>query len=120
MTAPHVAGTTPAVWRTCRDCGRDFAIDAEEQAFLRGVSARVGKPFALPGRCLPCRKFRRLAKYGTARPMTPGDDVTIVCGDCRTPFVFEHGEQRFFASRGFTAPRRCRPCRTARREAAAL
>lgn len=41
-------------------------------------------------------------------------DQTLTCAECRTPFVWTTGEQAFYAERGFTAPKRCRPCREAR------
>lgn len=44
------------------------------------------------------------------------EDKTIVCVDCGEPFVFSAGEQQFYAERGLTEiPKRCKPCRTARR-----
>ena len=36
---------------------------------------------------------------------------TIVCCDCGQQFVFSSGEARFHKSKGFTPPRRCKPCR---------
>lgn len=44
-------------------------------------------------------------------------DRTIVCSDCRTEFVFTESEQEFFASKGFTEPRRCPACRAQRKAA---
>ena len=46
----------------------------------------------------------------------PPADIFLTCVDCRTPFLWDVGEQQFFAARGFVEPRRCRPCREARRE----
>ena len=43
-------------------------------------------------------------------------DITLECSDCGAEFLFTVGEQEFYASRGFTNhPRRCQPCRNARR-----
>lgn len=48
----------------------------------------------------------------------PYQDKTITCVDCGTEFIFTAGEQEFYASKGFTnEPRRCPPCRSARRAA---
>ena len=41
-------------------------------------------------------------------------DVEIICADCRTPFLFSIGEQRFYAERGYRHPKRCRTCRQER------
>lgn len=40
-------------------------------------------------------------------------DQTLVCSDCSAEFVFSASEQEFFQSKGFSAPRRCKPCRDA-------
>jgi CxxC-x17-CxxC domain-containing protein len=43
-------------------------------------------------------------------------DKTIQCSDCATSFTFSAGEQEFYAAKGFTnEPRRCPPCRQARK-----
>jgi len=42
-------------------------------------------------------------------------DQTINCRDCQTAFVFEAGEQAFFAEKGFSSPTRCKPCRMQRK-----
>jgi len=43
------------------------------------------------------------------------DDQTLKCIDCRQDFIFTVGEQRFFTERNFTPPRRCKPCRDAKK-----
>jgi len=35
----------------------------------------------------------------------------IICCDCGQEFVFTIGEAEFYRSKGFTPPRRCKPCR---------
>jgi hypothetical protein len=42
-------------------------------------------------------------------------DETIRCSDCSLDFVFTAGEQAFYQDRGFTKPRRCKPCRDQRK-----
>ena len=43
-------------------------------------------------------------------------DKSIVCSDCGTTFTFTAEEQELFASRGYTnEPKRCEPCRKARK-----
>ena len=43
-------------------------------------------------------------------------DKTIVCVDCGAEFTFTANEQKQFADRGFTSdPKRCKPCRDARK-----
>jgi len=43
-------------------------------------------------------------------------DQEIVCVDCSNPFVFTAAEQEFFAEKQFSAPKRCRPCRQAKKD----
>lgn len=38
-------------------------------------------------------------------------DRRLVCAECGGDFLFEAGEQAFFAERGLTEPKRCPPCR---------
>lgn len=45
------------------------------------------------------------------------EDKTLNCRDCKQPFVFTGGEQRFYAERQFTEPNRCKPCRAAKKAA---
>lgn len=44
------------------------------------------------------------------------DDLNFECSDCRTMFVFTIGEQRFFADRELSQPKRCPNCRRVKRE----
>ena len=44
------------------------------------------------------------------------EDRQLQCSDCGAPFTFGAEEQEFFAGKGFTNdPKRCTPCREARR-----
>jgi hypothetical protein len=43
------------------------------------------------------------------------EDKTLKCLDCGTEFVFTVREQEFYAQNGFTEPKRCKPCRDARK-----
>ncbi len=46
-------------------------------------------------------------------------DEPRVCADCRRRFVFSEQERVFFVARALAVPRRCPPCRKARRQGAA-
>jgi len=43
-------------------------------------------------------------------------DLTLVCKDCGSAFIFTAGEQQFFADRFLSPPLRCPDCRQARRQ----
>ena len=44
-------------------------------------------------------------------------DKALTCADCSQNFVFTASEQEFYATRGFTDPRRCSSCRASRKAA---
>ena len=45
------------------------------------------------------------------------EDITLVCKDCGSEFVFTAGEQAFYAEKGFeNQPVRCAECRKARKQ----
>ena len=35
------------------------------------------------------------------------EDINLICKDCNQPFLFEAGEQAFYAAKGFNPPVRC-------------
>ena len=43
------------------------------------------------------------------------EDQDINCADCSNTFVFTASEQAFYSEKGFTAPKRCKPCRDIRK-----
>jgi CxxC-x17-CxxC domain-containing protein len=43
------------------------------------------------------------------------EDKTLVCVDCGAEFTFSAADQEFHSSRGYQDPKRCAPCRQARR-----
>ena len=43
-------------------------------------------------------------------------DIKIKCQDCGYEFSFSVQEQKFYEEHGFTTPKRCRYCRTRRKE----
>lgn len=49
-----------------------------------------------------------------------GADMLLTCSDCGQEFVFTAGEQQFFQERGYSSPRRCKPCRQAKQGSASF
>ena len=43
------------------------------------------------------------------------EDKTVKCCDCGEEFTFTAGEQEFFSERGYSIPKRCKPCRDAKK-----
>lgn len=44
------------------------------------------------------------------------DSIKIKCQDCGTEFLFSVEEQDFYKSHGFVLPKRCRYCRSKRKQ----
>lgn len=42
-------------------------------------------------------------------------DQTITCVDCTAKFTWSEREQEFYAEKGFSAPKRCKLCKEARK-----
>ncbi len=42
-------------------------------------------------------------------------DLEITCAECGTAFPFTEREQDYYRERGLSHPKRCKPCRDARR-----
>ncbi|HXM49853.1 MAG TPA: zinc-ribbon domain containing protein [Pyrinomonadaceae bacterium] len=42
-------------------------------------------------------------------------DLEITCAECGNAFPFSEREQDYYRERGLTHPKRCKPCRDARR-----
>src|SRR3954462_14643192 len=49
----------------------------------------------------------------TRRPMA--GDIQLQCSDCGQEFTFTAADQAFFSERGFSTPKRCKPCRMAKK-----
>ena len=43
------------------------------------------------------------------------EDRNLTCVECNTSFVYSADDQQFHASKGYTEPKRCPSCRSARR-----
>jgi CxxC-x17-CxxC domain-containing protein len=43
------------------------------------------------------------------------EDKTLTCQDCGQPFTFAATDQEYFASKGYSEPKRCPDCRQARK-----
>ncbi len=51
------------------------------------------------------------SRSGSAGGTQTADGVELMCVECRKPFLFETGEQKFYKMRGLTSPKRCTSCR---------
>lgn len=43
------------------------------------------------------------------------EDLKLVCSDCGQEFTYSTEDQAFFQERGYSAPKRCKTCRTAKK-----
>jgi hypothetical protein len=45
------------------------------------------------------------------QPQTNYENKVLQCRDCPSTFTFNARDQKFYALKGFTEPKRCHPCR---------
>src|SRR5271154_5076573 len=88
--------------------------------FASGLQLRPLKSF--PGwsvfACnIPLRVGRSAVHSLKGDEAMSGSDLLLTCSDCGQEFVFTAGEQQFFQERGYSSPRRCKPCRQAKQGA---
>lgn len=43
-------------------------------------------------------------------------DRTLQCVDCKADFTHSERDQEFFLQKGFTDPKRCKPCRDVKKQ----
>ena len=43
------------------------------------------------------------------------EEKTLTCADCGAEFVFSAEDQEFYASKGYSEPKRCPACRAAKK-----
>jgi len=49
-------------------------------------------------------------------PEQQGADDELTCKDCGSPFTFTARDKDFYKVHGYEAPKRCRPCRIAKKK----
>lgn len=85
----------------CSSCGGSFSVPENKAQSVR----RHPEPL-----CRTC-----LGQLIAQREEESRTGTLLYCSDCHQQFLFSVAEQRFFAEKGFTQPKRCRNCRAARR-----
>jgi hypothetical protein len=95
------------VLRCCYDCDQRFTVTSVQVAWL----ATRGQP--LPLRCAACLGERQTVEAVEATDQA----IQIDCRDCGRAFTFGTRDQEWFCLHGWPAPKRCKPCRVARRAA---
>jgi len=88
---------------------------------LFGVRLRENSAFA-PQPWLKETQRQRSEEQESGSPLfhsrgeTAMPDLEITCSECSTPFMFTEREQEYYRERNLTHPKRCKPCRDARRQ----
>jgi len=92
--------------RYCYSCGKEFPLVHRLRAFCS---------YTFKEEFLDFQYEERIA---------PMPDQTLECTDCREPFTFTEREQAFYATKldaktgqPWSAPKRCKPCREAKKQA---
>jgi CxxC-x17-CxxC domain-containing protein len=82
-------------------------IDNEERFRPQSVVERNPTP--------ALRRAESVEPRFRSRGETAMPDLEITCSECNTPFEFTEREQEYYRERNLTHPKRCKPCRDARR-----
>jgi CxxC-x17-CxxC domain-containing protein len=61
------------------------------------------------------RDFERNTKLKHGRKGNMAEDQQLMCSDCGQAFTFTAEDQEFFRERGYSAPKRCKTCRQAKK-----
>jgi CxxC-x17-CxxC domain-containing protein len=59
--------------------------------------------------------FERSTHLKDGRKGYMAEDQQLMCSDCGQSFTFTAEDQEFFRDRGYSAPKRCKPCRQAKK-----
>jgi hypothetical protein len=78
---------------------------------MRNYEAMHGLKTLMPPATQP--KEKRRVEPTTA--VADGEDQVLRCNDCGQDFTWSAGEQAYYRERGFDQPRRCKPCRQAKK-----
>ncbi len=76
---------------------------------------RHNPDFKAPEYC--CKACSKKAAKPTKQPESKLEDKVLTCEDCGEEFIFSAGEQHFYESKGFSKPKRCKPCRDKKKAA---
>jgi CxxC-x17-CxxC domain-containing protein len=79
----------------------------------RGVSRKVEKISFRPSTRFLYKNDNLVCTIATRRPMA--GDMQLTCSDCGQDFTFTSADQQFFQERGYSTPKRCKPCRQAKK-----
>lgn len=103
------------ITRICAACGETFTVSPDEQLFLQRLAAQRGgdREWQLPRRCVHCRADRRHARQAITH--AADQDIPCRCANCGDSFLFRVVDQVFYMKNNFAQPRRCPPCRNARK-----
>ena len=89
---------------TCVLCNHAFAWSVAEQQASGAVRPNMEKP---PELCAPCLSKLKCKRTG---------GKLRECASCHKTWVYEVGELRFLKKKGYSDPKRCKPCRAQARE----
>lgn len=63
----------------------------------------------------PRQYIQRSIQLKRGRKGHMAEDQQIICSDCGQSFTFSPEDQEFFRERGYSAPKRCKSCRQAKK-----
>src|SRR5579875_401704 len=63
----------------------------------------------------PHQTNQKMSRKVEVRTHPMAGDQQLTCSDCGQEFTFTSEDQAFFLERGYSAPKRCKPCRQAKK-----
>jgi len=92
----------------CCDCSEFFYFSVKDQIHFKEHG------FAPPKRCRPCQSAKKAAFANKVAPAPAGGKM-LPCADCKKNFFFADESQIHFTEKGWDLPKRCAPCRKAKK-----
>ena len=126
LTRPRLSGRLSVLWLSPRrniGCARiarhtsrqpDFPLPADSSG---SPDRNPGHQLRTPTRYCPVSGRPYDVAYSEridGKGFMAGDQQ-LTCSDCGQEFTFSSEDQEFFRERGYSAPKRCKPCRQAKK-----
>ena len=92
----------------CCDCSEFFYFSVKDQIHFKEHG------FPAPKRCRPCQSAKKAAFANKVAPAPAGGKM-LPCTDCKKNFFFADESQAHFTEKGWDLPKRCAPCRKAKK-----
>ncbi len=91
-----------------------FICRCNPKKYVNGIQRTLHRPGRLDLE-QPRRYIHRSIQLKHGRKGHMAEDQQLICSDCGQSFTFSAEDQEFFRERGYSAPKRCKSCRQAKK-----